>query len=482
MASRARRDIRRNLLFILLALLALGGLIAFVGLVQRGTVPVLMPEKRAKFLERRANLADNGFATLTAAFAQLNSLGPVPQCEDLLRTGKLNVQRPVNPQNPLDSAANLCAYLGAGSFCPNDDPRFKEYMDKTEAVLTSIKAALERPCIFHTRLNIAADADAADDLEPVRGLIRHMNALALYHSAVSGDTAGATGILRDAIAVCDALDASGSFDLNLGDPHHEGPPGREGFFKVGLGFSAGTPWMTIPVLAKYAADRNEPLDALLEMTRPALDTPPDRSPRLVAYCMMLDDVMTGGDNVPSDRRFGQRLWSAITGNFAQRDARVLLEHEEAVLAAVNGPLKEFSAKIREIAGDGGMFGPKFMALQHELMQTAAALEARRILAGLAVRLEAFRKDRGDYPEKLDELVPQYMDKIPVHPRSGDALLYAKFKEGYRIAENNEPGDPQRPYRRFREDLTLDMRVLPNTIAPLSPPPAPPPPAPAPPAE
>ncbi len=457
MGSRARRDIRRNLLLILLALVALGGMIAFVGIVQGGVVPVLMPEERAKFLEHRADVTGNGFSDLLDACKALEGLGPVPQCEDLLRTGKLSLRRPMNPQNPLETSDALGRYMGANSFCPNDDPRFKEYMDKTDAVLPAVQTALAKPFIFRSSVSIVGDSRQPDPLAPVNNLVRRLCAFARYDSIITGDTAKAVAMLQSAIAIGRKLEESGSFDLHVGNSNH--PAGREGFFRFGLSLSDESPWTTAPVLAKYAVDRNESLDALLDMTRPVLDEPSDRSQLLFAYCMMLDDLLEG-TQVPSDLDMGHRLIMAMVTRTARRDARILAEQETAIRGAVNGPLGEFPAAIRKIAGEGGIFGPKFLYFEMALMNVRSVLEGRRIVAALAVRVEAFRKDHGDYPEKLDELLPQYLSKIPVHPSSGKPLDYTKYKEGYVISENGASGMSGMNRMYPREDITIDTRVIP----------------------
>ena len=478
MAGRGRRDIQRNLLLILLALLALGGLIVFVGVLQGGEVPVLMPEERARFLERRDNLADNGFANLTEAWTQLTGLGPVPVCEDLLLKQKLIQQPAANSNALLDTSSSLVRFMGAGGYCPNDDPRLREYMDKSEAVLPAVQTALAKPFIFCSQSSIAVESQKSGTMEPARKLVQHLSALALYRCSVSGDTAKATAILQDAITVCRKLEESSSFELNITDPHHGEPPGRECLFRVGLGLSAGYPWIAIPVVAKYAVDRNDPLDALLEMTRPALEEPSDRAAVLTAFCMMLDDTMAGLD-APPNMRFDQRMVMAVSNRAARRDAQILVAREADVREAVNGPINNYPEKMRQIAGDGGLFGPKFMTLQIALRNVTSVLEGHKIVAGLAVRLEGFRRDHGAYPDKLDELAPQYMSKVPLHPLYGEPLTYTKSAEGYVISENSAQNTPDMRRMRFREDIGIDMRVF----APPAPPstPAPPPPTPAPPA-
>jgi hypothetical protein len=240
--------------------------------------------------------------------------------------------------------------------------------------------------------------------------------------------------------------------------------------------TAECPWTTAPVLAKYAVDRNEPVDALLDMTRAALEEPPDRSDLYRAYCMMLDDVMDGA-GAPPEMDWGHRVIMALTTRNARGDARILLDHDTEMREAVSGPLDDLRERIRKIAGDGGFFGPKFMTLTMTLTNVRSVLEGRKLVAGLAVRLESFRKDHGGYPEKLEELVPQYLSKIPPipmshmgggfggmtgqNPSSAKSPVYEKFKEGYVISEGgvSNMADPRRGYYRG-DDFSLDMRVFP----------------------
>jgi hypothetical protein len=51
------------------------------------------------------------------------------------------------------------------------------------------------------------------------------------------------------------------------------------------------------------------------------------------------------------------------------------------------------------------------------------------LADTACALERFRISHGSYPEQLQELVPQYLEKLPLDVITGDSLIYRRFETG-----------------------------------------------------
>ena len=53
----------------------------------------------------------------------------------------------------------------------------------------------------------------------------------------------------------------------------------------------------------------------------------------------------------------------------------------------------------------------------------------RALFSVALALMAYRCEKGEYPDKLDVLVPKYLGKLPVDPVTGKALRYKKNVKG-----------------------------------------------------
>ena len=49
---------------------------------------------------------------------------------------------------------------------------------------------------------------------------------------------------------------------------------------------------------------------------------------------------------------------------------------------------------------------------------------------LAVALAGYRADRGQYPEKLDDLTPDYVKSVPPDPFTDQPLIYRVTADGY----------------------------------------------------
>lgn len=54
------------------------------------------------------------------------------------------------------------------------------------------------------------------------------------------------------------------------------------------------------------------------------------------------------------------------------------------------------------------------------------------LARVTLFLEAYRAERGAYPESLEQLVPKYLDELPRNRFTGGKLVYRRTNEGVRV--------------------------------------------------
>ena len=88
--------------------------------------------------------------------------------------------------------------------------------------------------------------------------------------------------------------------------------------------------------------------------------------------------------------------------------------------------------------------PSLSALQVQDKQVAMC-----DLAEMAMYLKQYKKKAGSYPEKLDAIVPEYIQEVPVDPFTGTPYIYRKEGEGfvlYSVARNllDDGGTPDWP--------------------------------------
>lgn len=58
-------------------------------------------------------------------------------------------------------------------------------------------------------------------------------------------------------------------------------------------------------------------------------------------------------------------------------------------------------------------------------------------AGLALKLH--RSEKGSYPETLEELVPEYLNAVPVDPVTGEAFYYRRTEKGFELVRPGTDG-------------------------------------------
>ena len=87
----------------------------------------------------------------------------------------------------------------------------------------------------------------------------------------------------------------------------------------------------------------------------------------------------------------------------------------------------------------------------------ARIQAINDAADAAIAIERYRRKHGKLPEKLDELVPEFLPQVPVDPFDGQPLRYLIDEEGCRIysigeddtddgGEGDLAGDPDVVFR------------------------------------
>lgn len=92
----------------------------------------------------------------------------------------------------------------------------------------------------------------------------------------------------------------------------------------------------------------------------------------------------------------------------------------------------------------------------------AAYSADLRVASTVLAVELYRRDNGQIPDNLDQLVPHYMGRVPVDPFSGHALVYRPAADAFVVYSigNNEVDDGgkiERPEQKpGREKWPLDV--------------------------
>ncbi|MCC7475565.1 MAG: hypothetical protein IT425_09230 [Pirellulales bacterium] len=83
----------------------------------------------------------------------------------------------------------------------------------------------------------------------------------------------------------------------------------------------------------------------------------------------------------------------------------------------------------------GLFLPALQAVDSAQNRVNTKLDLLRLAAALAV----YRAEQGDYPQKLDELVPGVVEKLPVDLYHAKPFVYTKTKDGYLLYTLGENG-------------------------------------------
>jgi hypothetical protein len=121
-------------------------------------------------------------------------------------------------------------------------------------------------------------------------------------------------------------------------------------------------------------------------------------------------------------------------------------------------LKEIVQSIEQRRGVGGLpawklrseiVGDMFVALLLPATSAACAIEDRantqRTLTKLAAAIAVYRAEHGEYPQLLDTLVPEIVDKMPVDLYHDNPFVYRRTNNGYVLYSRGPNGRDDRGY-------------------------------------
>jgi hypothetical protein len=299
------------------------------------------------------------------------------------------------------------------------DPYVVELVKKHEDSLALLRKAAAMPrCNFgHQRTLLDAVSDHPERVKFLR---------AATFLAVDARVKAAQGNLPRAFEDISAL---------LGINRH-----MAGFSLFWVG--EGSAWRTLEDVLRLAPPGKEPLPALAI---------PELVPlvgKIREEQALLGMIMPAAASQPSlvleQIRRNDGLWAALALNAAIIPARVFLipddlvmmhklieEYQKSPRSSQDETPKDWADLGQSVAtGPTSLYGVIYVRPKHEkLLVDGAALAALRHTARAGLAAAAYHRKHGRYPERLEQLVPEFLPAMPVDPRDGQPLRIRHFNDG-----------------------------------------------------
>lgn len=416
---RSRRWWRAVLLVVVVLLVVAGGYI----LVRRGSV-----ERRLKALR------EAGYPTSFAELAEYNQLPEgAENAANLYMDAFTAYSRPVNEANlPVVGRAKLPP---AGSPWPEPMAEaVSAYLARNAGCLTLLRRAGE---LADCRYEWDYAAGGFPVLKELRYCVKLLE-LAAVHRAEKGDTAAALACIED--------------ELRLGDS---------------LKYEPGLICHLVRAACYGVAMRG--LERVLSVTELTDEQLQEWDERLAAVGDSVDlgevlvterACMIGWFKDPTSMgglgRGAILLRTPGLGTIGLHDC---LDFMADCIEATRLPPRQRLARFAEI--DAQARKPSFLHVVGAMMVPPLArvvqLDVRRQahldLARTALAIERYRLAAGDVPEELEQLVPDYLDAVPIDPFDGQPVRYRRTEPGYVLYSIMEDG--QDNGGRSRADVKSD---------------------------
>jgi len=128
-------------------------------------------------------------------------------------------------------------------------------------------------------------------------------------------------------------------------------------------------------------------------------------------------------------------------------------HLEELLLSDTSPHEEIGKSVGGLLA--GIFVPAYGKAQKSLDRTQLIDR----LGQVAFALEAYHSDRSSYPDKLHDLVPDYLAAIPDDRHEGESLSYRRTEDGYllrNVGENDKNDGSASEQPLSNDDLSVRM--------------------------
>jgi len=153
----------------------------------------------------------------------------------------------------------------------------------------------------------------------------------------------------------------------------------------------------------------------------------------------------------------------------QWDALSYLDIFQATLDSLTGPNPEVLMKAKDLdeslSSSGGMFSQAMTRIMPIILQAYIKREAYRSTALTGLAVERYRLAHGSLPTSLLQLVPTYMDKVPIDPCDGEPLRYRRLDPGFVVYSTGINGrddggqEPASPSRRRSGERDSDITFI-----------------------
>jgi len=155
------------------------------------------------------------------------------------------------------------------------------------------------------------------------------------------------------------------------------------------------------------------------------------------YIPSAGEELAGSGMEPEDLKLPRRLKDAAGYLAVRRDTSIAKAEElyGLVRDAVNEPdptrrgriMADSDARVEALGPRHGLLRYTMPAISR-VATNSFKIQAQMRGLGILLDMAAYRLGEGEWPESLEVLVPDYLDAIPVDPRTGDPFEY-EYEEG-----------------------------------------------------
>ncbi|MBI4558781.1 MAG: hypothetical protein HY706_14460 [Candidatus Hydrogenedentes bacterium] len=401
---------------LIIVIVAAGAGISIFFRILNTPVAILPPESAEVAAKRQAS--DNAFFALEEA-----AKTQIPAPTALVQPSPDKPAEKVAYTPKPDSAARLLEV-----FRPDDDPSFRAYIEAHAPALAKIHEALHKP--YYLCPELGGFATKTDYLGGFTRLGKLLCARAMIRARAGGQEAAAMEDWLDCIRLGRLVGSDGAV----------------------MNFAAGAElqriaFSRVPQLARDLTDA-EVLRNGIEQLIPLIGYGQDTAANLEFGWRQLDltpnipisaaHLATGEG--PVNKLLG-RL-SIVRARWYIRSLRVQIrDNHDLFLEGAKLSLPEFvkwkEAHAETLASDHHILRPLDELMR--LVVTRAERDARGAGVQLALALELYRKQQGNYPDAIESLKPVCLQNLPTDPFSGAAFIYRRAGDDYALYSVGENG-------------------------------------------